>query len=364
MSNRSKTAGLIGALLIVATSVGSVFASSHREAPAHLGRPGRRQHRPLRVRDARAPEHADDHRQLRSRSRSRPAVRTSSRSTTRSATRSTSTTTATAASDVDLPTSSSRSIRRPNNFAGIPTYLYNDGPVTTLGDPNWLVRQTYNVYAQRRPDRQRSPRRRRPTSARARPRTTRPRSAPGRPDPQRRHQGLRRPARRRVLRRHSARSSISAVCARSTGSTSLPLDDRRPASTASAASTRTPSRSRSRSYQLTRDRALPTGPNDPDAVLGVWAASSRQANRTINSNGTVSTSGPWRQVSRLGNPLINEVIIPRWRRTTGTARSPSGDAQFAKYYRKPELAALVNVLYPTLPDARHDAAVTTSSRSS
>ncbi len=31
------------------------------------------------------------------------------------------------------------------NFAGIPTFLYNDGPITTLDDANWLVPQTYNV---------------------------------------------------------------------------------------------------------------------------------------------------------------------------------------------------------------------------
>ena len=61
----------------------------------------------------------------------------------------------------------------------------------------------------------------------------------------------------------------------------------RPASTASAASTPTRSRSRSRSRTLTRDHALPTGPNDPDAVLGIWAAASRKKNRTLNADGTI-----------------------------------------------------------------------------
>ena len=55
--------------------------------------------------------------------------------------------------------------------------------------------------------------------------------------------------------------------------------------------------------QLTRDHALPSGPNDPDAVLGVWAAASRQKHRTLNDDGTMSSSGKWVQVSRLGNPL-------------------------------------------------------------
>ena len=36
--------------------------------------------------------------------------------------------------------------RKATNFAGIPTFLYNDGPVTTLTDPNLLARQTYDVW--------------------------------------------------------------------------------------------------------------------------------------------------------------------------------------------------------------------------
>src|SRR4029453_4893105 len=36
--------------------------------------------------------------------------------------------------------------RTAKNFAGIPTFLYNDGPITSLDDPNLLVRQTYDVW--------------------------------------------------------------------------------------------------------------------------------------------------------------------------------------------------------------------------
>ena len=39
---------------------------------------------------------------------------------------------------------------------------------------------------------------------------------------------------------------------------------------------------------LTRDHALPTGPNDPDADLGIWAAASRKKYRTLNADGTMS----------------------------------------------------------------------------
>jgi hypothetical protein len=47
------------------------------------------------------------------------------------------------------------------------------------------------------------------------------------------------------------------------------------------------------------------------AVLGVWAAASRRKVRIAHhGNGNASESGPWVQVSRLGNPLFNEVIVP------------------------------------------------------
>lgn len=49
---------------------------------------------------------------------------------------------------------------------------------------------------------------------------------------------------------------------------------------------------------------------DGDFVIGVWASASRQTTRTLNTNGTVSNSGPWVQVSRLGMPLTNEAVIP------------------------------------------------------
>ena len=58
--------------------------------------------------------------------------------------------------------------------------------------------------------------------------------------------------------------------------------------------------------------------------------------------------GPWRQVSRLGNPLINEVIIPRVKKDYWNSQAPAGDAQFAQYYKAPELTAVANVLYDAL----------------
>ena len=64
---------------------------------------------------------------------------------------------------------------------------------------------------------------------------------------------------------------------------------------------------------------------DPDFVIGVWASAGRQQIRTLSTTGgPPSNSGPWVQISRLGMPLTNEVIIPigmkdYWNAVTHTA---------------------------------------------
>ncbi len=62
---------------------------------------------------------------------------------------------------------------------------------------------------------------------------------------------------------------------------------------------------------LTRDGSRPTDPSRAKAVLGIWgAASRRRVKVTDTANDAHGESGPWVQVSRLGNPLFNEVIVP------------------------------------------------------
>ena len=104
-------------------------------------------------------------------------------------------------------------------------------------------------------------------------------------------------------------------------------------------------------YQLTKGSKVYAATN-ARATIGVWAANYRQSTTTINTNGTVTRSGSWRQVSRMGNPLINEVIIPRGLKDRWNARAPRYDYVFEKYYLKPELAGLINGLYPALMDTR------------
>lgn len=97
---------------------------------------------------------------------------------------------------------------------------------------------------------------------------------------------------------------------------------------------------------LTRDGSHPIDPNDPRAVIGVWATASRQKSTIRNGQGGSSETGPWIQVSRLGEPLINEVIIPLGEKDYWNAEKPHADKQFAHYYLHTEVQGLLPVLYP------------------
>jgi Domain of unknown function (DUF4331) len=98
---------------------------------------------------------------------------------------------------------------------------------------------------------------------------------------------------------------------------------------------------------LTRNHNKPEDVMDPAAVIGVWASASRRRVRIYNSaTGTSQTAGHFRQVSRLANPLFNEVIVPMARKDRWNAADPSSDSDFAKYVASPELAKLLPVLYP------------------
>ena len=81
---------------------------------------------------------------------------------------------------------------------------------------------------------------------------------------------------------------------------------------------------------------------DPAFVIGVWASASRQQIRTLNMDGTTTTSGNWVQVSRLGMPLTNEAVIPIGSKDLWNSLSPYQDlaniGTFGNYFYNPELA--------------------------
>ncbi len=88
---------------------------------------------------------------------------------------------------------------------------------------------------------------------------------------------------------------------------------------------------------------------DPNYVIGVWASASRQKISVLkdykdyenNNNGT-DNSGPWIQVSRLGMPLTNEVVVPIGMKDYWNSLTPYQDLArlnvFGKYFYNPELS--------------------------
>jgi len=99
--------------------------------------------------------------------------------------------------------------------------------------------------------------------------------------------------------------------------------------------------------QLAKNGSALSDASSAGSVIGVWTTASRQKARVLKaSNGTDVVSGPYVQVSRLGNPLVNEVVVPMSKKDYWNAQPPVGDKQFAAAVLNPELSQLLPVLYP------------------
>ena len=97
---------------------------------------------------------------------------------------------------------------------------------------------------------------------------------------------------------------------------------------------------------LTRDGSNPTNPNDGRSVIGVWASASRRKAIILGPNGDVDEYGPWVQVSRFGDPLFNEVIIPLGLKDFWNSQLPRNDKQFLNYVQQPEVPVRLVEVYP------------------
>lgn len=98
--------------------------------------------------------------------------------------------------------------------------------------------------------------------------------------------------------------------------------------------------------ELTADGKRLEDPADPAAVIGVWTTASRQRARIYDDEGDHSSAGRFVQVSRLGNPLFNEVLVPMGRKDQWNGAEPEDDEDYLAYVRRPEVAKLLPVLYP------------------
>jgi hypothetical protein len=83
---------------------------------------------------------------------------------------------------------------------------------------------------------------------------------------------------------------------------------------------------------------------DPNYVIGVWASASRQQVRTLSANGDEPTNtGNYVQVSRLGMPLTNEVVVALGAKDRFNASTPANDYnQFRRFLEVPELALYID----------------------
>ncbi len=82
--------------------------------------------------------------------------------------------------------------------------------------------------------------------------------------------------------------------------------------------------------------------NGGNHTIGVWSATDRQ--KVTVRKGRAKAG--WVQVSRLGNPLVNEVVIPTNLKDQWNSSTPDRDKQFEKYYTNPILATVLQKLYP------------------
>src|SRR5262249_50699672 len=75
---------------------------------------------------------------------------------------------------------------------------------------------------------------------------------------------------------------------------------------------------------LTADKRVASSPTSPSAVIGVWAAASRPSVTVLRNDGSApNANGDYVQVSRLGNPLVNELFNPLANRDKWNAYTPS-----------------------------------------
>jgi Domain of unknown function (DUF4331) len=103
---------------------------------------------------------------------------------------------------------------------------------------------------------------------------------------------------------------------------------------------------------VTRDGKPVDSMNDRNAVVGVWSTTETQRVQ-VNGLNTFSRKADrgkrgdrWVQVSRLGNPLVNEVVIPLGRKDQFNRTTPDEDAQrYGKFVLNPELARILNALF-------------------
>ena len=98
--------------------------------------------------------------------------------------------------------------------------------------------------------------------------------------------------------------------------------------------------------RLTSDGSYPSDPSDRRSVIGVYASASRRKATILNDDAKIQEAGPWIQVSRLGSPLFNEVMIPIPKKDFWNSQAPKNDSQFLDFVQHQEVPLRLTMFYP------------------
>jgi hypothetical protein len=97
--------------------------------------------------------------------------------------------------------------------------------------------------------------------------------------------------------------------------------------------------------QVRKNDLAKNGNAGANPIVGIWTTASRQSVRVENPDGTIDSSGDFIQVSRLGMPLVNEVVVPVGSKDLFNHTPPNQDGQFLPKVNDPELPHLINAIY-------------------
>jgi hypothetical protein len=107
--------------------------------------------------------------------------------------------------------------------------------------------------------------------------------------------------------------------------------------------------------QVPKDELADAGDADANPIVGIWSTTSRRSVQITNGDGSTASQGKFVQVSRLGMPLVNEVVIPVGLKDYFNSSRPTQDPAALPLVQDPELPHLLNAVYGLdIPDSDPD----------
>lgn len=107
--------------------------------------------------------------------------------------------------------------------------------------------------------------------------------------------------------------------------------------------------------QVPKDELAKGGDAEENPIIGIWSTTNRRSQRIYLENGGDRQRGDYVQVSRLGMPLVNEVVIPVGLKDYFNSSKPKQDGAALPLVQDPELPHLLNAIYGTeVPDSDPD----------